>query len=222
MKRLFAVAVALLFAVIGCSSQPSVGATTSAAPVREINIRVIGDSLTDGTVIGGRGEANWVNLAWAKLRADGHTAIVRKDAEGGAGYVERGQHGHRLGDLQSGSGDDVVVFFGGSNDAQQPLDVVAAAAAAAFAKTKATDPTAKLIVIGPLWLYENPPDYALALRDSIRGQADAVGAVFVDPMADRWFVGTGLIGSDRFHPTDDGHRYLADKIGPVIEGALGP
>jgi lysophospholipase L1-like esterase len=222
MTRLVAVAAALLFAVVGCSSLPSVNATESWTPVTEHNIRVIGDSLTEGTAIGGKREANWVYLVWTKLRADGHIATIRTNAEGGAGYVEHGQHGHVLGDLQSGTDDDVVVFFGGSNDARHPLDAVAAAAAAAFVKARAADPTATLIVIGPLWLYKNPPDYALALRDSIHSAAEAAGALFVDPIADRWFVGTGLIGSDGLHPTDDGHRYMADKIGPVIEEALQP
>ena len=46
------------------------------------------------------------------------------------------------------------------------------------------------------------------------------GAAFVDPIAERWFVGQpGLIGADGVHPTDAGHEYMADKIAPAHQRA---
>jgi lysophospholipase L1-like esterase len=57
----------------------------------------------------------------------------------------------------------------------------------------------------------------LRIRDILAYQAKNVGASFVDPIAQRWFVGRpDLIGKDGVHPTDAGHVYLADKIAPLI------
>ena len=51
--------------------------------------------------------------------------------------------------------------------------------------------------------------------------ARAVGATFVDPLADGWFVGRPeLIGADGVHPTDAGQAYMADKIAPLIRAQL--
>jgi lysophospholipase L1-like esterase len=61
----------------------------------------------------------------------------------------------------------------------------------------------------------------LELRDTLRGQAKAIGAVFVDPLAEGWFVGRPeLIGADGVHPTDAGHAYMAEKIAPLIRSQL--
>jgi lysophospholipase L1-like esterase len=76
-------------------------------------------------------------------------------------------------------------------------------------------------VIGPPWLTANPPPAVLKIRDSLREQAVAIGALFVDPIAEGSFVGRGdLIGQDGVHPTDAGHVYMADKIAPLIYDQL--
>jgi len=82
-------------------------------------------------------------------------------------------------------------------------------------------PSARFLVIGPPWPTDNPPADVLALRDSLRNQAVAVGAVFIDPLVEGWFVGRpDLIGSDGVHPNDAGHAYLAAKIAPLIRNQL--
>ena len=41
--------------------------------------------------------------------------------------------------------------------------------------------------------------------------------MFVDPIAEGWFVDSPeLLGADRFHPTNDGEKYLAQRIAPII------
>jgi lysophospholipase L1-like esterase len=51
----------------------------------------------------------------------------------------------------------------------------------------------------------------------------ASGARFVDPLAERWFVGRpDLIAVDGVHPTDTGHRYLAERIAGLIAAELPP
>jgi lysophospholipase L1-like esterase len=44
----------------------------------------------------------------------------------------------------------------------------------------------------------------------------------VDPLAEGWFGGasSALIGSDGLHPTDEGHRHLAELIAPRIAAAI--
>ena len=62
----------------------------------------------------------------------------------------------------------------------------------------------------------------LNLRDAIKNEALAVGADWVDPVADGWFADTppDFIGVDNVHPTDAGHAYMADKIEPCIRDEL--
>jgi hypothetical protein len=68
--------------------------------------------------------------------------------------------------------------------------------------------------VGPIWQDGSPPRRCLVLRDRLRARATAIGAVFVDPLAGRWFAGArhALIGSDALHPTDAGHRFMAGRI----------
>ena len=45
--------------------------------------------------------------------------------------------------------------------------------------------------------------------------------MFVDPIAEGWFVGRpDLIGADGIHPTDAGHAYMAARIAPLIYDQL--
>ena len=82
-------------------------------------------------------------------------------------------------------------------------------------------PAATFLVIGPPWPTADPPAAVVRIRDALRYQAGVAGAVFVDPIAEHWFVGRpGLIGADGVHPTDKGHEYLADMIAPLIGAQL--
>ena len=82
-------------------------------------------------------------------------------------------------------------------------------------------PTAALLVIGPPWPTADVPASVTLIRDVLGADARTVGATFVDPIAERWFVGRPeLIGKDGVHPTDAGHAYMADKIAPLIRAQL--
>ena len=84
-----------------------------------------------------------------------------------------------------------------------------------------TAPDARVLVIGPPWPTAAPPPAVLTIRNSLRAQAAAIGATFVDPIDAGWFVGRpDLIGHDGVHPTDAGHVYLAEKIAPLIYSQL--
>jgi hypothetical protein len=78
-----------------------------------------------------------------------------------------------------------------------------------------------VLVIGPAWPTADPPATVLRIRDILAFQTGLVGATFVDPIAQGWFVGRpDLIGPDGVHPTDAGHAYLAEQIAPLIGAQL--
>jgi hypothetical protein len=85
-------------------------------------------------------------------------------------------------------------------------------------------PEAAIVVIGPIWQDGSPPSRCLALRDHLGRTAAAVGAVFVDPIGERWFAGSRhrMIRADGIHPDDAGHRWMAARVlgGPREERDL--
>ncbi|MCI4674177.1 SGNH/GDSL hydrolase family protein [Mycolicibacterium litorale] len=190
----------------------------------ENRVAVVGDSYTTGTDEGGRGPHSWTAQAWQLLASEGLKVDADVVAEGGAGYSVRGNRGSVFEDLtvKAVKRDDVlVVFFGSRND--QPVDQrkFPVMVGETFQIARRVAPSARFLVIGPPWPTADPPADVLAIRDSLRNQARAVGAVFVDPLAEGWFVGRpDLIGSDGVHPNDAGHAYLAEKIAPLIRNQL--
>jgi lysophospholipase L1-like esterase len=188
-------------------------------------IVVIGDSYTGGSTAGGFGDTGWPALAWKRLEEQGIAVDPQVAAIGGSGYVTRGPTGKVFGEEAArlvNPVDKVVVFFGGMNDGRQPPADVAAAARSDFEAVRQTAPNAQLLVIGPAWPNAERPQALLNLRDAIKNEALAVGADFVDPVADGWFTDTppDFIGADGVHPTDAGHVYMADKIEPYIREEL--
>ncbi len=217
-----AVTAALLGALLSAPTAPRVRPLTVDTPL--YHVAVIGDSYTTGTDEGGLGDRGWASLTWKRLADEGIRVAPDVASEGRAGYGVRGDHGSVFGDLTARAvrPDDVlVVFFGSRNDQGVDLSALALAARAAFQAAKSTAPLATLLVIGPPWPTADPPANILQIRDVLAHQALAAGAVFVDPLAERWFVDAPtLIGADGVHPTDTGHGYLAAKIAPLIKAQL--
>lgn len=193
----------------------------SASPNR---VAVIGDSYTSGFEGTGRGAANWTERAWQSLAARG--TYVRADvaAEGGAGYAVRGNGGGLFGDLTARvvqPDDALVVFFGSRNDQDVEPGQLIRLVADTLGLARRTAPSTRMLVIGPPWPTADVPGNVWRIRDILSTEARVVGAEFVDPLAEGWFVGRPeLIGPDGVHPTDAGHAYLADKIVPLIAGQL--
>ena len=116
-----------------------------------------------------------------------------------------------------------MVFFGSRND--QPVDAleVAGLASNSLELARRRAPTARLLVIGPPWPTADVP--VGSLRSGTRWPSSPWrrGARFVDPLVERWFVGRpDLIAVDGVHPTDTGHRYLAEQIAGLIAAELPP
>lgn len=219
-----AAAVIAVALAAGSGVAVSGAAAVVSAPVARASdaakIAVIGDSYTAGSSEGGNGVRAWPSIAWDLLAAEGVEVDADVAAEGGAGYGQRGVRGSVFQDLTARAvrrGDALVVFFGSRND--QPVDPrrLPGLAADTFLLVRYAAPAAKILVIGPPWPTASPPPAVLTIRDSLRDQAAAVGGVFVDPIAQGWFVGRpDLIGPDGVHPTDAGHAYMAARIAPLI------
>jgi lysophospholipase L1-like esterase len=223
-QALFRAAVA---SVVVLAAAPAVGpapAASAAPSAKGAHIAVIGDSYTAGSDEGGGGTRSWPTLAWKLLAQRGLAVDANVAAEGGAGYGQRGSAGRVFEDLtaQAVQRDDaLVVFFGSRND--QPVDPkrFPSLAASTFKLARFTAPDAKFLIIGPPWPTATPPPEVLKIRDSLRAVAAAGPAQFVDPIAEGWFVDRPeLIGADGVHPTDAGHRYMAERIAPLIYSQL--
>ncbi|HJT90514.1 MAG TPA: GDSL lipase [Mycobacterium sp.] len=188
------------------------------------HVAVIGDSYTTGTNEGGQGPRTWTALAWQTLARQGLQVTVDVASEGRAGYGVRGDHGSVFADLTLRAvkpEDALVVFFGSRNDQGADPELLDGMADDAFDLARRAAPSATLLVIGPPWPTADVPESVLRIRDILRAEARAAGAVFVDPLAERWFVGRpDLIGADGVHPNDAGHAYMADKITPLIRAQL--
>ena len=146
-------------------------------------------------------------------------------AVGASGYVAPGHKraGTFLDQVHRtvGTNDQLVVVFGSRNDATVPADQLTPAVHATLAKAKEMAPNAKFLIISPIWPDSHPSDGILQARDILRAEAAAIGATFIDPIAEAWFWDRpDLIGADGKHPTNEGHVYMADRIAPVMAQLL--
>ena len=192
-------------------------AESSAPPDDGARVLVIGDGYASGTAQGGVGPQGWPALLDERIEG----AAVDVAAEVGAGYVATGVSGTTFGQLASAdelAGADVVVVLGSRDDGPGVADQVSAAARDLYARITAE---AELVVVGPVWPEAPAPAGATNNRDVLREQAETVGAAFVDPLEDGWFVDRPeLLGQDGVYPTDEGHAYLAELIEPAVRDAL--
>lgn len=198
---------------------------TSTARADTPLVSVIGDSYSGALIVGGVKRANWADVMKQGLAKDGTSVEIKVNSAGGSGYVNPGPTKTMFGQAVAEAvtpETDVIVFFGSRNDAGQSAEAVGAEAAKAYQAATAIAPSAKLLVIGPAWTEPVTPDSVLAIRDSLRQATEAANGTFVDPLEADWFQGDAAvnIGSDRVHPNESGHIYMAGLIQPAVTAAL--
>jgi lysophospholipase L1-like esterase len=240
--RLAWVLLASVVLIAGCGSNPIRPASTpesvTLTPPPRLGVdyvAIIGDSDTSGSAAGGEGFGGWPALVTAQLKNQGITIETRVNADERSGYVDsKGAKGRSFADEAVGAvgtNDRLVVLFGARNDAFAVVPPSSAfrlvtAVVRTLTTVKEKAPNAKVLVVGPAWTAwadVEPTPAVLLVRDTLQAQAEAAGAVFVDPIAEEWFVDRpDLIGSDGVDPTDEGHVYMADKIAPVMAQLLRP
>jgi lysophospholipase L1-like esterase len=225
----------LVALVTGCQHEPPPyvsrytpsSSTEAAAPASKealpaaAAVAIIGDSYTGGTATGGQGSDGWPALVTARLRQQGIDIAASVAADDGSGYATPGIG---LGDTFSDQipkvvrqDDRLVVIFGSGADPAVPPDQLQPAVRQTLDAVRAAAPKAKAVVIGPTSTNPDPSASLLQTRDVIRTEADATGAVFVDPIAARWFINRpDLLGPNGNVPTDAGHSFMADQIAPIV------
>lgn len=176
----------------------------------------IGDSFVGGSDMGGVGDSNWSLVASEALEWEGC-----KFGVGGSGWT-RGANGWTFGarvDWALSMKPSLIVFANGVNDLKGDAEAIGPAASDTLSYLRSKDPDVPVVVVGPAPVQEFPALYAM--NDGIRAAAEANGALFVDAVAGRWLADgdSVYIGSDGFHPTDDGHAYLASKFADSIAAA---
>lgn len=223
------------FAVARGRHEPPIS-TIASAPLgnqKPKKVVVIGDaftqnppSSTENVPSGGVGTKSWARLALRQLRKKGVDTSAEVSGVGGSGYLARGPGQSTFGEKTRSllqAGDDLVIIFGGADDALQPPDAEAAAVSDTFSQTRAAAPRAKLIAVGPTSRAGDLGSKVARIRDIVRDEAAKFGAIFVDPIADDWFVGhPKLVSDDGLRPTEAGHAYIAEKLLPIIQSVLAP
>jgi lysophospholipase L1-like esterase len=181
------------------------------------SLAVIGDSYSAGSRMGGQG-----GNGWPALVARHFGATLDLEAVPGRGYRNPGrvQPGHTFPQqaraLVGKWHGDALIVFGSRNDSHAAPSRVRATAEATLRYLRSQLPDTRIVVIGPMWPAPLPPGGdPEGDRAAIRQAAQAVpGITYVDPMDPPWFSANNidLVGEDRIHPTDEGHRYLSRRI----------
>jgi lysophospholipase L1-like esterase len=179
---------------------------------------VIGDSFTGGSDMGGNQEANWSALLGKDLGW-----IDCANALGGSGWsvgAEGNTFGSRV-DWAVQQDPSLIIFFNGINDLRLGPDAVYPSANSALADLKVKAPDIPVVVVGPILMRDDQKTAVLQMRDEVKAATEDNGDTFIDPVERGWFDGDkrALIGGDRFHPTDEGHVYLAEMVKDSLAAA---
>ncbi|WP_162247524.1 SGNH/GDSL hydrolase family protein [Rhodococcus sp. Leaf233] len=216
-----AVAAALVFVGVGVAvstSRSEPASTTGYVPPEPkkydyLRVAVLGDSYTVGV-------GSTSNNGYATQAEQRYCWRLNAQGESSTGYVNTAPDGSPpftdVGRIAETVSDDpqVIIVQGSTNDAGKPG--VREAAESVYRALRAGAPNATIVAVGPT---DAPivPDQALAeIRDQVRAAADASGVQFVDPLELGWLRDETLYGSDRLHPTDSGHKTMAEDLHNVL------
>jgi lysophospholipase L1-like esterase len=219
-------------------------ATVWAAPLTDDGLRIVvhGDSFVEGAGASPTSLYGGLANCMAQLLGQPDT---RGSGQGGTGYLSTlGGQLHNF--IQRVDADviapapQVVIEMGGCNDrdlVQTNATAMQAVVTTWLDRVQAALPDTLIFVTGPMSPNGNlnSESYNVAVRDGKK--AACLGrrnVVFIDNLAQAWVTGTGRVGSttgdgiadwvtsnDGTHPSDDGHRYLAERVVRAIAGRLG-
>lgn len=178
---------------------------------------VLGDSIASGTAIGGQGVNGWPAIVAQKL---GLLSLL--SAQPGTGYTK----GYGSGSAYPARVNDVIalrpsilIVEGSRND----VDIAATKRTAIQVLTALRSglPQTKILVIGPFYL-DAMSTRTTPINEAVRAAALSLGLTYVDTLKAGWFTGSAhrFVGADGIHPTDEGHRYIANLIVPLVTRLL--
>jgi lysophospholipase L1-like esterase len=222
---LMAMAGLLLGAAYACGPTTPVAETTSspstASPLptsAQLRLVVLGDSIASGTPsYGGQGASGWPAIVAQKL---GFLSLL--SAQPGTGYTKDYGSGFaypaRVNDVIA-LRPTILIVEGSRND----VDAVATRriAAEVLGKLHNALPQTKILVIGPLYL-DSENSRTTPVNEAVKAAALSLSLTYVDTLKARWFTGSAsrFIGGDGIHPTDEGHRYIANLLVPLVTKLL--
>lgn len=190
------------------------------APAGSLTV-VLGDSYTSGWNGAGLGGHNWATLVG---ESRGWTVVNL--AVAGTGFKNPGWTNQPVRSLLPRTiklRPDVVIVASGHNDSRWSAAATSREAERNIDRIRADLPDAVIVIVAPIWQNGSAPARCLFLRDRLRAKAAAIGAVFIDPLAGRWFAGANhrFIGSDGLHPTNAGHRHIAELVLAALAETVG-
>lgn len=142
------------------------------------------------------------------------------DATGGAGFIGGEQVDRGITEqLESVRGRDpqVVVLALGANDRTADPQELTQKADSVIATITERWPAANLILVGPFWRNQSPPEPLLELDAHLEDKAAEMGVAFTSPIQGAWL--DGLISTDNVHPGSEGHGVIASNIIPLLVDA---
>lgn len=196
------------------------GRPTSEGPVQ---LLVIGDGWTAGSPAAADDPERWPAILARELAAAGAEVQVTVAASVGSGFLAQDGGGRTFRELAFQGGQerpDLVIFFGSDSDLAG-TEAVREAAKEAFGGVRRAWPRAGLLVVGPVWAGSTPPESLVQAQSGVQQAALAVGADFIDPLADHWFTaaGRGAVDSGGY-PTATSHGVIASRLMERVEAAL--
>jgi lysophospholipase L1-like esterase len=218
MRRVLTALASVAFTVAGViAAQPA-----SATPKLVV---VLGDSFASGSSMDSGAPARWPALLAAR---DGFT--VRVDAVGGSGFTVDAPNrpGTDFTDQatrinKTGVAPDTVVIMAARNDIHQSaVPTIEAAITKTIQTIRRLAPNATILVIGPVRAEGTVPQIVQVFATREWRATKAQGAAYQDGATQPgpWLVGPGVVGTDDVHPTDAGHRIIADKIEPKLRAVM--
>jgi lysophospholipase L1-like esterase len=211
--------------VIGPTQAPPATSTTSSPRAAKLKVVILRGGLTGCLTTGGCNSQNYADHLAYKLGWD-----ITVDAHGATGYIAGSiqsppvNFAGRL-DTVYKAKPNVVLIEGSVNDAKYPAAQVRRAAIADFTALHKNLPSAKIIVVGPAWGGDTPPDTLTAVEQALKTATAGRVSLFIDPIADKWFAGPNakFMAADHESPTDQGHSLIATNIAKdVAVLRLGP
>lgn len=182
-------------------------------------VLVFGDSWTYGTA------ATRPTLGYAYVLADlihGETLV---DGVRGSGYQKPGidgpTYGERIAGLDARIAPDAVIIQGSINDRREDPAGFPSAVNAAWEAMAAKYPDTTMIILGPA-PHELPVGAATARIDhDLSALAASRGWWYISPVQDHWITEANYlhvidVGVGRKHPSNAGHRYLAEKLAEAL------
>lgn len=175
-------------------------------------VLVVGDSYVGGSAMNS-------GPTWPTQMAGERGWVIATDGIGGSGYINGDQDQAAFIDRAAADCQrykaDVVVVAGGINDAgKYPAADITKAATKVVKKFERCEPGAEVVMLSPFAPASVTP--TIADLDAALAQAARDLGVPYFEVTELLDGRSELVGSDGVHPNDQGHRFLALKIGELL------